>query len=599
MKFTTLKTVSGLTLALAISACGGGSSPGASSAPPADHTSAERIVAGAPSSGGSSATTGPSSPLTPGQPDTAPGPSTPASSALTPAAASHFLAQATFGPTAAGIAALTTSSKAAWIADQFRKPQTSHRNTVQSVAAQLPPGILSENQVFESFWRQAAIGDDQLRQRVTFALSQIFVISMADPNLVSRPAGVASYYDTLGQNAFGNFRNLLQAAALHPMMGIYLSHMRNQKESGNRVPDENFAREIMQLMSIGLYELNPDGSVKLQNGKPVETYTHDDVAGMAKVFTGWSWAGPDKAPNRFNGNLADPNRDWTPMQNYPAYHSTSAKSFLGTTIGPGGTGEADMKVALDTLFQHPNVGPFIGRQLIQRLVSSNPSPAYISRVSAAFANNGSGVRGDMQAVIRAVLLDPEAADTGSAKKLREPVLRMANWMRAFNAKSASGRFQIHITDDPLYALAQSPLRAPSVFNFFRPSYTPPNTSLSMRGLVAPEMQITGEPSVTGYLNFIQYLVPYGAGSLRDVQPDYSAELALTGQPALLVDRINLLLLNGGMTSTLRNQIISAVNSVNIPPPSAAFPTRTDDARRNRVYLAIVLAMASPEYLAQR
>ncbi|MQA18755.1 DUF1800 domain-containing protein [Rugamonas rivuli] len=599
MKFATLKTISGLILALAISACGGGG-PGADA-------SANRTAAGITSSGGSSGissggnrpTTGPNAPLTPSQPDTAPTPSTPVPATLTPAAASHFLAQATFGPTPAGIAALTTSSKAAWIADQFRKPQTSHRNTVQSVAAQLPPGILSENQVFESFWRQAAIGDDQLRQRVTFALSQIFVISMADPNLVSRPAGVASYYDTLGQNAFGNFRNLLQAVALHPMMGIYLSHMRNQKESGNRVPDENFAREVMQLMSIGLYELNPDGSLKQQNGRPVETYTHDDVAGMAKVFTGWSWAGPDKAPNRFNGNLADPNRDWTPMQNYPAYHSTSAKSFLGTTIGAGGTGETDMKAALDTLFQHPNVGPFIGRQLIQRLVSSNPSPAYVSRVAAAFADNGSGVRGDMQAVIRAVLLDPEAADTGSAKKLREPVLRMANWMRAFNAKSASGRFQIHITDDPLYALAQSPLRAPSVFNFFRPSYTPPNTSLSTRGLVAPEMQITGEPSVTGYLNFIQYLIPYGAGSARDVQPDYSAELALTGQPAQLVDRINLLLLNGGMTSTLRNQIISAVNSVNIPPPSAAFPTRTDDARRNRVYLAIVLAMASPEYLAQR
>ncbi|WP_229212165.1 DUF1800 family protein [Duganella sp. HH105] len=582
-----------------MSACGGGASPGGSPETPGDRTSAERIVAGAASSGGGRATTGPSSPLTPGQPDTAPTPSTPASSALTPAAASHFLAQATFGPTAASIAALATSSKAAWIADQFRKPLTSHRNTVQSVAAQLPPGILSENQVYESFWRQATIGDDQLRQRVTFALSQIFVISVADLNLVSRPAGVASYYDALAQNAFGNFRNLLQAVALHPMMGMYLSHMRNQKESGVRVPDENFAREVMQLMSIGLYELNADGTPKLQNGRPVETYTHDDVAGMAKVFTGWSWAGPDTSLNRFKGNTVDPNRDWTPMQNYPAYHSTSAKSFLGTTIPAGGTGEADVKIALDTLFQHPNVGPFIGRQLIQRLVSSNPSPAYVSRVAAAFANNGSGVRGDMQAVIRAVLLDPEAADTGSAKKLREPVLRLANWLRAFNAKSASGRFQIHVTDDPLYTLAQSPLRAPSVFNFFRPSYTPPNSSLSAQGLVAPEMQITGEPSVTGYLNFIQYVIPSGSGSALDIKPDYSAELALSTQPTQLVDRLNLLLLNGGMSTTLRNQIITAVSAINVPPPSAAFPNRVDDARRNRVYLAIFLAMASPEYLAQR
>lgn len=526
-----------------------------------------------------------------------PTPGGPATAPLTPAAASHFLAQATFGPTAAEIAALTGNTRANWISSQLTKPQTLHRNYLRSVANILPAGApLTQNHVLESFWKQAATGDDQLRQRVTFALSQIFVISMSDEILPAHPAGVASYYDMLGQHAFGNFRDLLQGVALHPMMGLYLSHVHNQKEDGTRVPDENFAREIMQLMSIGLYQLNPDGSQKLQNGKPVETYTHDDVAGLAKVFTGWSWAGPDQSQKRFFGSVADPARDWTPMQNYPAFHSTSTKSFLGTQIN--GSGEADLKVALDTLFHHPNVGPFIGRQLIQRLVSSNPSPAYIGRVAAAFVNNGSGVRGDMRAVVRAVLLDPEAADNGSAKKLREPVLRLANWMRAFNAKAASGRFQVSIQDDPLSGLGQTPLRSPSVFNFFRPSYSPPNTALSAQGLVAPEMQITAEPSVTGYLNYIQSVIPLGTGMTRDIKGDYSTELALAAQPAQLMDRINLLLTNGAMSSTLRNQIVSALNSINLPAATGSNAAKLDAARKGRVYTAIYLTMASPEYLAQ-
>ena len=205
----------------------------------------------------------------------------------------------------------------------------------------------------------------------------------------------------------------------------------------------------------------------------------------------------------------------------------------------------------------------------------------------------------MKAVIRAVLLDPEAADNGSAKKLREPVLRLAHWMRAFNAKSASGRFQIRTLNDPLYALAQTPLRAPSVFNFFRPSYTPPNSSLATRGMVSPEMQITAEPSVTGYLNFMQNVIPYGAGTAHDVKADYSVELALATQPPLLVYRIDLLMLGGGMSSTLRNQIISALNAVYYTAPTSANAARLEQSRQYRVYMAILLAMASPEYLAQR
>lgn len=571
-----------------LAGCGGGSGSGNAGG------------TGTSASGGTAVTPVPNTPA-PGTSDTpAVNPSAPAATpdattAPSKAAAAHFLTQATFGPNSASIDALAASTKADWLNSQFQLPQTLHREHLQQLIA---GGVAnSQNLVLESFWKQAATGDDQLRQRVTFALSQIFVISMVDSNIGSRPLGAASYYDTLGKYAFGNFRDLLQGVALHPMMGIYLSHLHNQKEAGNRVPDENFAREVMQLMTIGLYQLNQDGTVKISNGKPVETYTHDDVMGLAKVFTGWSWAGPDQSTSRFNGGSADPARDYTPMQMYASYHSTSAKTFLG--VSTNGSGEADLKVALDTLFNHPNVGPFIGRQLIQRLVSSNPSPAYVGRVAAAFANNGAGVRGDMRAVIRAVLLDPEAAPGGSARKLREPVLRLANWMRAFNAQSASGRYQMTSTDDPLTSLGQSPLRSPSVFNFFRPGYTPPNTTLSAAGLAAPEMQITGEPSVTGYLNFMQLVVPNGIGVGREIKADYTTELSLAEQPAQLVERVNLLLLGGQMSSTLRNQLIAALNAVNQPAPTSTNSTAVENARKNRVYLAVYLTMASPEYLAQR
>jgi len=627
MKRDYLKPASAWTLALLLSACGGGGGGGSNSAnqtasatvgavgieapvspatpttPPLDPGSATGADTAAGANTGTGTDTGAGTSIDTsigtGAGAAAPGADA-GTGAVNAAAASRFLAQATFGPTAAGINALVASNKSAWINAQFVKPQAMHRSYVEQIAATLAAGAtVNPNQVYESFWKQAVADDDQLRQRMKFALSQIFVVSMVDDQLASSPAGVASYYDTLGTYAFGNFRDLLQAVALHPMMGVYLSHMHNQKESGNRVPDENFAREVMQLMTIGLYQLNADGSLKLSNGKPIETFTHDDVIGMARVFTGWSWAGPDKSFQRFMGGTPYAARSWTPMQMYPAYHSSMPKNFLGVSLGSAGSGEADLKVALDTLFNHPNVGPFIGRQLIQRLVSSNPSPAYVARVAAAFANNGAGVRGDMRAVIRAVLLDNEAADANSVKKLREPVVRLANWMRSFNAKSKSGRFLMGLTDDPITSLGQTALRSPSVFNFYRPSYSPPNTTLSAAGLVAPEMQITGEPSVTGYLNYMQKTIQFGTGSASDVQADYSAELALTSQPAQLVDRIDLLLCGGGMSTTLRNQIISALNTISVPSPNATNAMAIDTGRKNRVYMAIYLTMASPDYLAQR
>lgn len=600
MTYPTLRRFLAMILISLLSACGGGGDsqggavlkPDAPAVPPASVAPAD-----------------------PDAPGTVPGDTLPPPPLTTPPAgqavtftrqeASRFLGRATFGPNMAAIDALAASDSDAWFKAQFSKPQTLHRKYIDNLLANQAAGgqKVEFTGVYETFWQQGVRGDDQLRQRMAFALSEIFVISMQNESVRPQVRGVASYYDMLGQRAFGNFRDLLEGVALHPMMGLYLSHLRNQKESATRTPDENFAREVMQLFTIGLYQLNPDGSLKLSGGKPIDTYTRDDVAGLARVFTGWSWAGPDQNALRYYGNMPDPDRDWQPMQNYAAYHSSSEKRFLGKVISGATSGQADAKLALDTLFNHPNAGPFFGRQLIQRLVSSNPSPAYVGRVAAAFANNGSGVRGDMQAVIRAVLLDPEAlAPAGTALrtgKLREPLQRLANWMRAFDARPASGRYTIYYLDDPLSGLGQSPLNPSSVFSFFRPAYMPPNSALASAGLVAPELQITAEPSVTGYLNFMQEAINTGVGESREVKADYTRELALAADTGALLDRVDLLLMHGSMPARLRGQITTAVNGIAIPAATASNAAQVATAKANRVKLAIFLTMASSAYLVQK
>lgn len=603
MTHAKLRRLLASTLLSLLAACGGGGG-GDSQAPSAQQpvVTVPPPATGTPTTPADPGTVTPPVVVTP----TAPAPAPVAARVFTRKEASRFLARATFGPNMAAIDALAASDSDAWFAEQFAKPQTLHLAYMDKLlAAQVATNgpRVGFTAFYETFWQQAIRGDDQLRQRVAFALSQIFVISMQNETVRPLVRGTSSYYDMLGQHAFGNFRNLLDGVARHPMMGIYLSHLRNQKESGTRTPDENFAREVMQLFTIGLVQLNPDGSVKMSGGKPIDTYTREDVAGLAKVFTGLSWAGPDQANGRFNGSVADPERDAKPMQMYAAFHSTSEKRFLGQSISGATSGDDDIKLALDTLFNHPNAAPFFSRQLIQRLVTSNPSAAYISRVSAVFANNGKGVRGDMQAIVRAVLLDPDAvAMAGSTMrtgKLREPLLRLANWMRAFDARPANGIYNIYYLDDPLSGLGQSPLNAPSVFNFYRPSYVPPNSAIASAGLVAPEMQITSEPSVTGYLNFMQEAINSGVGDARLVKPDYTRELALSADANALVDRVDLLMMNGAMSSRLRGQIVNAVNSITLPAASATNAPQIANLQANRVKLAIFLAMASTDYLVQK
>ena len=522
----------------------------------------------------------------------------------------RFLNQASFGANDAEMAKVRQYGYSAILEDQFLMP--SHR-THEGYINTLSASNLGDEHVMQTFWREAATGQDQLKRRVAFALSQIFVISLQDANLQNFRRGVASYMDMLTRNAFGNYRQLLQDVTLHPMMGLYLSHLRNRKEDPalNRVPDQNYAREVMQLFSIGLYQLNPGGTLMLDSsGQPIETYGPNDIVGLSRVFTGFSWAGcPSTSTNCFNGSgTQSPNREVMPMQSFPQFHSTSEKSFLGTTIAANTTPDpvGDLNRALDVIAGHSNVGPFIGRQLIQRLVKSNPSAAYVGRVAQAFNTGsyqsgayivGTGQRGDLRATIAAILLDTEArtVTTSDPGKTREPILRLAQWMRAFNARSASGSFFIGTTDDPANSLGQSPMRSPTVFNFYRPGYVPPNTAIATADLVAPELQIVNEVAVVGYSNFMRSIVQNGVGSNtpRDVQPDYTAEMALAHDANLLVDRVSLLLTAGSMSAGSRSLIVTAVNS--IPYPGANQAT----ARQNRARLAVLFALSSPDYLVQK
>ena len=528
----------------------------------------------------------------------------------TEAEAGRLLSQATFGATDADIVQVRATTIEAWIRSQISAPVSTpgHQAFLETRLAELrqasPTAQLSPDLFYDSWWRTAVNSPDQLRQRVAFAYSQIFVISVGSD--VIDPRGAGAYYDMLTANAFGNYRDLLQAVTLHPMMGRYLTYLGNVKEdaAGTRTPDENYAREVMQLMTIGLFQLNADGTQSLDlNGRPIPAYGPADISGLAKVFTGLSWYSQTPTNTTFLGGARDPDATIRPMIFYPQHHSTSQKSFLGVTIPASTTvdGPGDLKIALDTLFNHPNTGPFVSRQLIQRLVTSNPSPDYVRRVTSAFNNNGLGVRGDMGAVVTAILMDPEARSASAASdpaygKLREPVIRMTHMLRAFKSTSSTGRWQVRTTSANT-SLGQSPLNAASVFNFWRPGYVPPaTTALGARGLAAPEFQIVNEVTNAGYVNTVTQVVNTGLGVNGDVRLSTSEELLLAEKPDQLADRLNLLLLSGQMSAALRKRVLDAVNSYSVSSTDA---NQAAQARNNRVKAALLIVMTSPEYLVQK
>ncbi|MDH0866268.1 DUF1800 domain-containing protein [Mitsuaria sp. GD03876] len=506
----------------------------------------------------------------------------------TDAEAARFLGQAGFAATATDLAAVKASGYAAWLDQQFAAPRTqSHFDwlTAKGYAAESFRNSLSG--VDATLWRKLLSSPDQLRQRVVLALSEIFVVSMNGLPVSWPGMATAGYVDMLEERCFGSFRALLEGVTLSPAMGVYLAMRGNRKEDTRtgRQPDENYAREVMQLFTIGLNQLNPDGSAKTTNGKPVETYTLQQITDLARVFTGWDF---DIDSADVNG--ADSSYMKRPMKHNASRFSTGAKKVLDVAIPDTADGPTAMKTALDTLAAHPNVGPFIGRQLIQRLVASNPSPAYVQRVAAVFDNNGKGERGDLRAVIRAILLDGEARQVPTAPgagKLREPIQRLVQWARTVGMSSPGDLWAVGDTSNPASRLGQSPMRSGSVFNFFRPGYVPPSSQLGTNGVTAPEFQLCNESTVAGYLNFMQGLIGNGIG---DMKADYTADLALAADAPALVKRMALLMGGGTVSDATVNTIATAV---------ATIKSDTDANKLNRVKAAWLMVLAAPDYQVQK
>lgn len=534
----------------------------------------------------------------------------------TDAEAARFLLQASLAASPGAISRVRNEGYEPWLDRQMR---AGNSQSAREFFASRGFDQVDSNRHYNStrtgdymIWSQLLSGGNSLRKRFALALSEFFVVSLNSINLAWRSPAIGEYWDILNRNAFGNYRDLLEDITLNPAMGVFLNTRGNRKADPNtgRVPDENYGREVMQLFSIGLFELNEDGTQRLAGGNPIETYTNDDVTGIAKVFTGYDYdfTGigytaeigstrqiPDADYAR-NPMTADPSRWSRPRTS--GFHSDDEKSFLGLTI-PAGTNAADtLSIALDHLSDHPNVGPFFARQMIQRLVTSNPSPGYVGRVASVFADNGSGQRGDLGAVYKAILLDDEAINPANMTnpefgKLREPILRFVQLGRTFGARSTSGNWEVRDLSDPATRLGQSPLRPPSVFNFFRPGYFPTGSQAADRGLVAPEFQLVNETSVAGYVNFLERAIDTSIWYLDDLELDYSAEIALADNAPALLDRLDLILTANQLSQSTRDTILSAMETVSVTASSS------EEDKLRRVHIGVLLIMASTDYLVQK
>ena len=513
-------------------------------------------------------------------------------------AASRLGARASFGLDFAAIQSIARDGHETWLARQFSLPAGLHTPIVRDLVERRDAGeFAAYEQDIEflvlfrrlAWWHQTVTAEDVLRQRVAFALSEIFVVSDTVDALIVDPFALSDYYDTLLTHAFGNFKDLLREVTLHPAMGIYLSHVNNRKAdpAKNLYPDENYAREVMQLFSIGLFELNLDGSTRTDaSGVPLPTYGNAEIREFAKIFTGLSFGGP----GAFFGN-EQPNFH-APMAMFDDAHETGGKRLLrGVVVPPGQTGAQDIEAAIDNLFQHPNVGPFIGRLLIQRLVTSNPSPEYITRVARAFNGEASGTRGDMRAVLQAVLLDPEAEMPPSpdfAGKLREPVVRYAALLRQLGANSDDDF--IASTGYFLQELAkQHPLSAPSVFNFFLPAHTPTG-DIAAAGLVAPEFQITTSNSIVGMTNLLDFavvsdLVTDAPAPFSTVHLNFDDFVTVAGDTDDLLDRLDIVFTAGQLSAGTRSSVANAIADLAEP--------------EIRTRIALYLVLSSPDYAVRQ
>lgn len=519
--------------------------------------------------------------------------------------AAQFLQFAGLGASGAEIDAVTGTNAAAWVATEIGRPTFGYETLMRS---RVPDNQINRRQSSQLMWEAMITSDSQLRARTTFALSQLFVISNSGFGSNVR-YGLASWLDVLDRNAFGNYRDLMQEVTYSPIMGEYLTYAYNRKGDPNtgRQPDENYAREFMQLFTIGLVQLNMDGTPKLDaQGRELETYSNDDVGGLARVFTGLAHADTD-----FRSGRRGVDAYHVPMTMYDDYHSTLEKSFLGSTIPAGTPGDASVTQALDIIFAHPNVAPFVSSQLIKRFTASSPEPAYVQRVATAFETGrftasdgtafGTGARGDLAATIAAVVLDDTLFDDvrGSTEgKIREPVLKYVQMVRIY-AKPGSTIIAtpnnniFGDTSNPLTSLGQSPLKSPSVFNFYRPGYIAPSTETGNAGLTAPELQIVNQAAALGYLNFMTRFITQGdTDQVGKLVPDLTEELAIAADAAALVDLLDLKLTAGRMNATTRDLIIEAVE---------ALPVRDNSSRdrdmESRVRIAMLMTVASADYVA--
>jgi len=569
-----------LSAGLLLASCGGG---GESSTPPP--------VAGPP------------------PPPPPPPPAPPSGVFETEAQTSRFLGKATFGATPTDITNLTGTEVSDWIRAEFAKPATNYLPEILADIEALPAGTdLPRRAVSDMFFDAAISGDDQLRQRMVLALSEIVVVSNSG-NLGDFPATMADYVDVLSDNAFGNYRDLLEEVTYTPAMSFYLTYLANPKgdpETG-RVPDENYARELLQLFTIGLTELNMDGTERLDGtGQAIEIFDNSDITGLARVFTGLSIEGSD-----FFFLSRDPSKLHEPLEIFPAFHSDLEKAFLNVTIPAGTSGAESIDMALDEIFGHSNMAPFLSRQLIQRFTSSNPSPAYVQRVATAFETGqftlpdgssvGTALRGDLSATIAAVLLDDDAlldpvTVPETSGKIREPIIRFANWARAFNETTPDASDEQSLGS--LQNLGQHPFASPSVFNFFRPGYIAPGTETGAAELTVPELQIIDESSAIAYINFINsFIYDFSPNFSEDeeggVQVDYATEFVMADDGQALIDRLDLVLTGNSLGPDTRARLLDMMDEIPIREGTE------DTDRISRVLVGVTMVMTSPDYLVQR
>ncbi|MFT3755845.1 MAG: DUF1800 domain-containing protein [Pseudoxanthomonas sp.] len=542
------------------------------------------------------------------QPGTSPSAPTPASDKpATDAEAARFLTQATFGPTKAEIARLRQIGYGAWIDEQL-DPARTPATLIEPHILSIPVASLNYAERRNYWLWQAASAKDQLRLRMGFALSEIFVVSDRDYNTANF-GRISNYQDMLDTSAFDTYRTVIEKVSLHPAMGLYLSHLANRKAVSYRnaqgitinvVPDENYARELMQLFSIGLRQRNTDFSLKLDSaGKPIPTYDQTVVAGMARVMTGWTWHGNTK--DTFWKWGAD--NETRPMSCVPEMHDDQPKTiFNGIVINEGNNCTASLAKMLDALSTHPNTAPFISRQLIQRFVTSNPSPAYVGRVVAVWNQSG----GNLGRVVRAILLDSEArtapaAGNATYGKAREPLIQLTTLWRAFDAKylpRADGQYRFNFSAywDFSTTLGQDSLRSPSVFNFFSPDAQLPAAG-GGEGIYAPEFQLYNDAT---YVSIFNQLCDAGCSNFKTDAPtantnapvlDIKPLLALAdaGDHAGMVDSISPLLFGGGLSAETRTTMVSMLDKLKTANRSS----------QERVQSLVQLALASPEFAVQR